>query len=66
MDIYCGNDLKDFVHNSLDDAFKERFLLKNLHDYMTSKNDRKVFCLYGLRRTGKTIMMLQELRNLGD
>ena len=33
---------------------------------MTSPNNKKVCCLYGLRRTGKTTMALQEIRNLND
>lgn len=66
MDVYQGNELKDFVRGSLIEEYKERFILKDLHNYMTSKNDRKVCCLYGLRRTGKTVMALQEIRNLED
>ena len=33
---------------------------------MTEENDGRVCRLYGLRRTGKTIMTLQEIRDLGD
>lgn len=66
MDVYKGNELKDFVRGSLIEEYKERFILKDLHNYMMSKNDRKVCCLYGLRRTGKTMMALQEIRNLED
>ena len=66
MDIYQGTDLKKFVEDALNNDFKERFILKDLHAYMTSSNDRKVCCLYGLRRTGKTIMALQEIKKLDD
>ncbi len=65
MEIYYGKELKIFTEQSLDRNFKERFLLADLHDYMTS-DSRRVCCLYGLRRTGRTIMMLQEIKNLGD
>lgn len=58
--------LKSYIEMSLQNISTERFLLKMLHNYMTSENDRKVCCLYGLRRTGKTIMTLQEAKNLND
>lgn len=65
MDIYFGDLLKEHVSKSLEGISNDRFLLSNLHRYMVSPNNRKVCCLYGLRRTGKTIMSLQEIRNLG-
>lgn len=70
MTVKSGSELKLVVGVSLDNPFtqpyKERFILKDLHNYMTSPNDKKVCCLYGLRRTGKTTMMMQEIRNLND
>lgn len=66
MDIYQGEELKSFVQSTLNSEFKERFILKDLHNYMTSSNDRKACCLYGLRRTGKTVMALQEMKKLND
>lgn len=66
MIVYQGEELKSFIDESLNFTFKERFLLKDLHAYMTSENNRKTCCLYGLRRTGKTTMVMQEIRNLGD
>lgn len=66
MITYQGKALEAFTVKSLDNIFRARFLLGDLHNYMTSRNDRKVCCLYRLRRTGKTIMALQEIRNLGD
>lgn len=66
MEIYQGNNLKKLVEGASINDFKERFILKDLHRYMTSANDRKVCCLYGLRRTGKTIMSLQEIQKLDD
>lgn len=65
-----GRELKFFVGVALDNPltqpYKERFILKDLHKYVTAPNDKKVCCLYGLRRTGKTTMALQEIRNLND
>ena len=66
MIVHSGNELREYVDASLSNGYKERFLLKDLHSYITSANDAKVLCLYGLRRTGKTIMSLQEMRNLND
>lgn len=66
MTVHSGNELREYVNASLNSEFKERFLLKDLHSYMTSKNDAKVMCLYGLKNTGKATMALQEMRNLGD
>lgn len=66
MMIKSGMELALFVRAALDASFKERFLLQDLHNYVTAPNDKKVCCLYGLRRTGKTTMALQEIRNLND
>lgn len=66
MVIYHGEKLKQFLSDRLPDSFRERYAMKNLHGYIQSEQPGRVCCLYGLRRTGKTIMMLQEIRNLGD
>lgn len=65
MQVYFNEKLKNFVSGALSVGYKERFLLKELHEYMESRSP-KVCCLYGLRRTGKTIMTLQEIKNLND
>lgn len=66
MQIYCGNSLEELVTNGLKEIHRERFLLKELDSYINSTNDFKVCCLYGLRRTGKTIMSLQEMGKIND
>ena len=66
MIIYSGDVLKNHVEATLRGIQRERDIAKELHDYVTSPNDRKVCCLYGLRRTGKTIMMLQEIQKVND
>ena len=66
MIVYQEAALRSLVEDTLNSILKERFILKELHSYMTSKNDRKACCLYGLRRTGKTIMALQEIGHLDD
>lgn len=68
MRVLQGEKLKQIISEILKNKCitRERFLLKNLHEYVSSEDDRKVLCLYGLRRTGKTIMMLQEMNDLND
>lgn len=64
--IWHGESLKQYVKNSLIGISKMRYIGKILHKYIESSNDRKVCCLYGLRRTGKTVMMLQEIDSIKD
>lgn len=45
---------------------KQRTLWKSLHKYCKGRNDGKVAILSGLRRTGKSTLMLQEIQRLGD
>lgn len=68
MYVAQGEKLKTLVNETLskEDIVRERFLLKDLHSYVSSEKNRDVLCLYGLRRTGKTIMMMQEIQNLDD
>lgn len=65
MIIYHGKRLEKYVSAICKD-YKERFLLEELHSYMISKKSTKVCCLFGLRRTGKTVMMSQEIKRLDD
>lgn len=64
MVIYTGKKLEDFMENARDLGLNQRFLSADLEAYLSGPNDGKVCCLYGLRRTGKTILMMQELRKL--
>lgn len=66
MIVYYGNELKKYVDNRLGDNYKERFVFKTLENYLNAENDAKVCCLYGLRRTGKTIMSLQAIQKIDD
>lgn len=63
---YHGESLKTHIENTLTGIDKERFIARQPRDYLNAPNDRKVCCLYGLRRTGKTTMMLQEIERIGD
>lgn len=68
MDILTGEALKTYCENVLRsrDIHHQRRQWKALHRYCTKKNNGKVLSLYGLRRTGKSILMLQEIQRLHD
>ena len=66
MVIYNGKSLKIHVEEGLAGISKERFIVRGLHDYVDSPNDRKTYFLYGSAGTGKTTMMLQEIERIGD
>ncbi|MCM1166914.1 MAG: ATP-binding protein [Lachnospiraceae bacterium] len=65
MVVYKEKKLEQYVNGICKD-YKERYLLEDLHKYMTSEKSTKVCCLYGLRRTGKSVMMAQEIKRLND
>ena len=66
MFIYRGENLKEYLIKADDGKFKKRFLFKELENYAFGSSDSKVCCLYGLRRTGKTVMMHQLIRDIND
>lgn len=66
MKAYTGAELRNYLDAAEIDQYKKRFLYSQLKKYICSENDRKVFCLYGLRRTGKTIMMDQMIRDINE
>lgn len=66
MVVYSGESLKNHTEKMLEGIEKKRFVADNLKSYLTSPNNRRVCCLYGLRRTGKTTMMLQEIKDLNN
>ena len=68
MKVYNSNELKTIVHETLDSEkiAKERFIMKYVDEYISSEEDRNVLCLYGLRRTGKTVMLMQAIQKLDD
>lgn len=63
MVVYTGTELMKYVTTVARPDYKERFLLKDVTEYLCS-NEPRVACLYGLRRTGKTVMMCQTIKNL--
>ena len=68
MDILTGSQLKDYCSNVISSRGikHQRRQWKEIHDYCKKKNDGKLLSLYGLRRTGKSILMLQEIERLND
>ncbi len=66
MIIYSGDTLKAHILQALSGINTERDISEALHKYITSPNDRRVCCLYGLLFTGKTTMMLQQIRKIAD
>jgi len=66
MIIYTGETLKKEIEESQSLKYKKRWIYKNLKEYCTESDTKRVFCLYGLRWTGKTTMMLQVIEELKD
>ena len=63
---FTGIQLKAHVEKTLKGIKNKRDALTELDKYIRSPNNRRICCLYGLRRTGKTIMMLQEIQDIND
>ncbi len=61
IDVFRGDELKTVVFDEKRDCFPElmRFLLEDRPEYAG-----KICALYGLRRTGKTVLMYQCIREL--
>ena len=60
--LKIGNDLNEF--SLWVDKFKHRYCYNNLLNYLRQPTS-KVLSVYGLRRTGKTVMLLQSIREIG-
>ncbi len=67
MRCFTGSELKEKI-NSIENlkTYKKRFCFSVLEEYFSSKNDHRVMSLYGLRRSGKTVMMYQMIQELQD
>lgn len=48
------------------EGYRERFCIEKLKNYVNSPINGKLFALYGLRRTGKTTLMLQTIASMDD
>ena len=66
MEFFTGDTLKNIPRLQEVAAYKKRFCFEQLKEYISKSNTRKVMSIYGLRRTGKTVLMLQLLNEIGD
>ncbi len=62
--VRIGSDLRNFVEPVR--GFRERAIINELRNYLFSKNNDRVFILYGLRRTGKTTMIRQVILSMPE
>ncbi len=70
MNVYTGESLKDYTQTELaklesKDELRSRFCQKDLMSFLET-NDSKICGIYGLRRTGKTTLMLQTIRSMNQ
>ena len=71
ISVYKGNlstfeleyNIQEKFHPSL--KLRKRYCFARLWDYLNKDSNSKICLIYGLRRTGKTVMMLQAIQNLG-
>ena len=66
MEILTSESLQTRLNNSPYVTCEKRSLYPQLQQYIKSPNDGRICCLYGLRRTGKTVMMEQMMREIGQ
>lgn len=66
MRIYTGYKLKKHVDTTLKSNYKKRYIFEQLHAYISGEDSSRIACLFGLRRTGKTVLMLQEIEYIGS
>lgn len=68
MEIYFGENLQKLVKTYGVENYQKRDIFSDLQQYINSDNDKRVCALYGLRRTGKTTLMMQSLleQNIDD
>ena len=70
MKIYKKEVLKSYVEKKLNPIIKQyknksRFCKKELLDFLNNDTDLKICGLYGLRRTGKSVLMYQTIQDIG-
>lgn len=64
--MFCvsGKSAINYAVKATKDFVNAREPIRELNKYMNDASSRKVCCVYGLRRTGKTVLMLQSLLSL--
>lgn len=58
IQLYTGDSLYELSNKTVG-SFKTRDIFSDLIKYLEGKTNFRIYGLYGLRRTGKTVMMLQ-------
>ncbi|MCR4839124.1 MAG: AAA family ATPase [Eubacterium sp.] len=66
MIAFTGAELRNFLSKRSAEQLKKRFLYPVVQTYLEHDEEPKILCLYGLRRTGKTIMMAQAIIDIND
>ena len=67
MICYTGRKLeKKLIAMDSINRYKKRFCYSELEKYVLGEDDYRVMSIYGLRRTGKTTMMYQMMKQLND
>lgn len=61
--IFIGKDLEKLVTDNTA-TYMERYLVEKVMNFLYSSCDGKICALYGLRRTGKTVMMYHAIKRL--
>lgn len=67
ISYFSGNDLKGLIQDYR--GYKHRFVFKELKRFLYDTNTldkKRVLILYGLRRTGKTTLIMQALLNMKE
>lgn len=64
MITYTGADLEAILASSGVNKYQKRDCFTQLQQYVESPNNRRILALFGLRRTGKTVLMFQMMREL--
>lgn len=66
MLLYTGSGLKKFINSYTEiEHWKRRFCFKDIYNFAMS-NDLRTLAIFGLRRTGKTVLTYQLIKELDD
>ena len=66
MKVMTGKVLKERLSASASGRMQKRDCFGDVMQYLGSDDNPRILCLYGLWRTGKTVMMEQAMREIGD
>lgn len=66
MEVMTGKVLEERLSASASGRMQKRDCFGDVMRYLGSNDNPRILCLYGLRRTGKTVMMEQAMREIGD